>query len=87
MKLLLQYVVPLLFPLAIYILWGMYHKKEKAHHMSPKTLLFLMGSGVGLLFASLIVWNTMSGQDPDGTYQPPQMIDGKVVPGGIKKDQ
>jgi hypothetical protein len=44
----------------------------------------LLGSGLILAAASLVALSMLSGDDPGGTYVPPHMVDGDVVPGEVQ---
>ena len=43
----------------------------------------LLGSGLVLAAASLVVWAMTVGSDPEGPYVPARMIDGELVPGEV----
>ena len=44
----------------------------------------LPGIGIALMAASLVVLSMSSGEDRGGTYVPPHMEDGKVVPAKVE---
>ena len=43
----------------------------------------LLGSGLVLAAASLVVWAMTGGADPEGTYVPARIVDGEIVPGEV----
>ena len=43
----------------------------------------LLGSGLVLAAASLVVWAMTGGGDPEGTYVPARIVDGEIVPGEV----
>jgi len=43
----------------------------------------LLGSGLVLAAASLVVWALTVGGDPEGTYVPARIVDGEIVPGEV----
>ena len=43
----------------------------------------LLGSGLILAAASLVVWALTVGGDPEGTYVPARIVDGEIVPGEV----
>lgn len=43
----------------------------------------LLGSGLILAAASLVVWAMTGGSDPEGTYVPARIVDGEIVPGEV----
>jgi len=92
MRFLLQYILPLAFPTALYLVWKLYHKKkagEEAYHidLTKGPWLRLFGVGVVLMGIGLVFFNVMDGEKPGGVYQPPVFRDGKVVPGHIIRDE
>ena len=43
----------------------------------------LLGGGLILAAASLVVWALTVGGDPEGTYVPARIVDGEIVPGEV----
>ena len=43
----------------------------------------LLGGGLVLAAASLVVWAMTVGSDPEGTYVPARIVDGEIVPGEV----
>ena len=46
--------------------------------------LRLIGSGLVLTAASLVALSMLIGSDPGGTYVPPHIVDGEVVPAEVR---
>ena len=91
MRFLLQYILPLAFPAALYLIWGLYHKRTKGEEstvdFTKGPWLSLLFSGVILVGIGLIIMNQIESQDVGGVYQPPELKDGKIVPGHIVRDE
>ena len=91
MRIFLQYILPLAFPAALYLIWGLYHKRTRGEE---STVDFTKGPWLRLAFAGLVlvgiglvVMNQVEGEAPGGVYQPPVLKDGKVVPSQIIRDE
>ena len=81
MRFLLSYLLPLLLPLAIYLLVVWATRGRSPGWVDETPWLVLLGAGVVLLALSLIGWSLLSGADPSAVYVPPHVEDGEVVPG------
>jgi hypothetical protein len=77
LRILLQYLLPLVLPLLAYLLYA--HLVGKRGADAP--WLGLAATGVGLLVVSLVSWGLLSGADPGEEYVPARVEDGRVVPG------
>lgn len=89
MRIFLQYIVPLVFPAALYIIWTLYHKKrdpESVYHGRPVPWVRLLGVGVVLAAISLVIFQRVGNFEAGGTYVPPKVVDGQVVPGHVIYD-
>lgn len=90
MRVFLQYVVPLLLPLAIYVGYLIIARRIQrgqgplAAQMRQWPWAWLAVAGVALLAISLLAFNLTTGSDPGGVYVPPKLEDGKVVPGHVE---
>ena len=87
---LIYYLVPLLLPTVIYVLWMLYARfrartvpegEMPSWERTPWLLLF--GSGVVLAAAALFTYAFVTGGTPDGAYKPAHLEDGRIVPGHI----
>jgi hypothetical protein len=87
MRFILQYLLPMAFPTAMYFLWMLYskHRAEEGHEidLSKGPWLGLFMAGVIIMGISLVIFNQMDGVEPGGIYQPPAYIDGKIIPGHV----
>lgn len=88
-RILLQYLLPLLLPIALYLLWAWWANRRKAAGEAPLDLqdgpwFWLILAGVVLAGAGLALTAVMGGWEPGGTYQAPRWEDGKIVPGRIE---
>lgn len=59
-------------------------KSEAAKALRDFPWVWLLSAGLTLMAASLIVLSLSSGEDRGGTYVPPHMEDGKVVPAKVE---
>lgn len=90
MRFFLQYILPMAFPTAVYLLWSVYcaRRAEEGHaiDLSRGPWLRLFMAGVVLMGVGLVTFNQMDGVEPGGVYHPPAFIDGKVVPGHVIRE-
>lgn len=80
-RLLFHYVLPLILPLLVYLSYVYLTDRHRPDWVQRTPWLGLFGAGAVLLGASLIVWGLIDGADPDTTYVPPRLEDGRIVPG------
>jgi len=59
-------------------------KSDTAKMLRELPWPWLLGIGIALMAASLIVLSMSSGEDKAGTYVPTHMEDGKVVPAKVE---
>ncbi|MBC8339207.1 MAG: hypothetical protein ISR51_03085 [Rhodospirillales bacterium] len=94
-RILLTYVLPLVLPTLIYVLWiwnaRRTHEPEHEDDLPPALrqgpLFWSLISGFLLMVAGLITIALMSGDPPDsGTYQSPRLEGGKILPPSYKKN-
>jgi NADH:ubiquinone oxidoreductase subunit 5 (subunit L)/multisubunit Na+/H+ antiporter MnhA subunit len=78
LRILLQYLLPLLLPFLAYLV---YARLTRRAGLNDAPWLGLAAAGVGLLVVSLVTWSIMSGSEPGETYVPARVEDGQVVPG------
>lgn len=74
----LTIIIPLLLPTALYALWRALPGRGP---VLPVAWVWLLVAGLGLVALTLIVVSLDFGVPNDGTYVPPHVSDGKVVPG------
>lgn len=77
-------------PTVIYVLYLVAARKvqmsrsETAATFRRMPWPWLLGAGIALMAASLVVLSLTSGEAPRGTYVPPHLKDGKVVPAQVE---
>ncbi len=90
MRIFLQYILPLAFPAALYMVWGLYHKRKAGEDSTvdftkgPWIKLFC--AGIALTLVGLVIMNQVESEAPGGVYQPPVLKDGKIVPGHVIRE-
>jgi len=85
-RVLIQIVLPLIAPLAIYFLW-LWYAGKRAEESGDEPPAFTKGMafwailiGLALTISSLAFLATTGGVSPDaGKYQPPRWEDGKII--------
>ena len=83
---LLKYAIPLLLPFVLYYLWMFIERRRKAAggwEARDTPWLWLAMTGLVLLIVSLLATGLFVGEEPGGTYVPPHVEGGKVVPGRV----
>ena len=83
MRQILQILVPLLLPTALYFLYlKMARRGSGAGAAAPDVPWVWLGiAGAALLAVSLVAATLMGGAPPGSVYEPPKLIDGKIQPG------
>ena len=83
----LKYAIPLLLPFVLYFLWTFIERRRKAAggwEAMDTPWIWLSMTGLVLLIVSLLGTGLLIGSEPGGTYVPPHVEDGKVVPGRVE---
>ena len=84
LRIFLTFVLPLLLPTLIYFCWlGLVQPADKPAEISGMTLAGLIGCGLLLLAATLVVVTVHFGTPQPGAYVPPRYENGRVVPAHI----
>ena len=89
-RVLLQYVLPLLLPTIVWLVWWMTlgYRRSMAEGVAMRIehgpWFWLILGGIALLGLSLIYTAATRGFDPRGTYVPPRWENGHIVPGRIE---
>ena len=89
-RVLLQYVLPLLLPTIIWLVWWLALGRNRSTAEGVTTRIehgpwfWLILGGIALLGLSLIYTAITHGFDPRGTYVAPRWEDGRVVPGRVE---
>jgi hypothetical protein len=83
LRVLLQYLLPLLLPFLIYAAYVALAQGRVPSwlDLNPKQWAMLGGAGLTLLAISLVTWSLMTGSPPEEKYIPPRLEDGRIVPG------
>ena len=84
------YVLPLLLPLTVYLVWAWYRTVYTRKHggeppdieKGPWPLLLLAGAVLSL--SLMAVTALTRGGDPNSIYIPPRYEDGRVIPGQLQ---
>ena len=79
----LAILIPLLTPAALYLLLKRGQGESPVIAARNAPWVWLSAAGVLLAAIVLSVWALSSGGEPGAAYQPPRVVDGKVVPGGF----
>lgn len=82
-RVLLQVVLPFLAP---FILFGLYRLLvTRGRAVLERTPWFMLAAaGLVLACGSLVTLAFVGGDPPGGSYQPPRIEDGRIVPGEVK---
>ena len=83
LRVLLQYLLPLLLPFLVYAAYVALAQGRLPSWLDlpPRHWAMLGGTGLVLLTISLVTWGVLSGSPPEETYIPPRLEDGRIVPG------
>ncbi|MFN4283782.1 MAG: DUF6111 family protein [Alphaproteobacteria bacterium] len=93
-RILLIYVLPLLAPSLLYLLWRLWQTKRRTGTvegdmrgiMRRAPWVKLAAAGTALLALTLFIAALTGGEPAHEAYTPPHMENGKVVPGDIRRD-
>lgn len=80
MRAFLTIFVPLLLPSALYWLYLSIRQRQGLPYREIPWIWLVVAGAVLAMMAVTALWFDQ-GADPSGHYTPPQVIDGKVVPG------
>ena len=61
--------------------WTVWVRRRNPDFQTRRNYALLTALGTALVLGGLLVWRFSSGDDPGTNYVPPQLKDGKVVPG------
>lgn len=91
-RVLLQYVIPLVLPTTLYLIWwAAFGRRRTAVSSAPSRLtegpwFWLAIAGFVLMAAGLIYTALSTGEPPGARYMAPFLKDGRVVPGHFVRD-
>jgi hypothetical protein len=83
----LKYAIPALLPFALYALWLWIARLQQRAGVTgwrDAPWMLLTAAGLVLLVASLFATALLTGSPPEGTYVPPRLEDGRIVPGRVE---
>lgn len=83
MRIVLQYLLPLVLPAAVYAIWMLVAKRQKIS-LQDGPWFWLVVAGFALMAGGLAALALTGGSEPGMTYYPSYIEDGKVVPGEFK---
>lgn len=78
MRIILEYVLPLVAPTALYLLWMRFAANREEKREVPWLWLAVAGLMLAVVVLAAL---TLGGGNKDDIYVPPHMEDGKFVPG------
>ncbi len=86
---LLQYLVPLILPTVLYLIWALAIRdsgsgRKLATIIREGPWFWLITAGMLLAGASLVATALTGGGNAGGTYVAPRLEDGRVIPGHIE---
>jgi len=90
-RIILQYVLPLLLPAAIFLVWVVLTRQRAGSQETTMERLqkgpwfWLVVGGFVLMAAGLFYLGLTEGSKPGGAYQAPHYKDGRIVPGKVIK--
>ena len=90
LRILAEYALPLALPTAVYFIvqWWIAYRSAKGEPVVKPSWWdapwpWLGVAGILLLLLTLAVLSLLEGSPPEAVYRPPEVIDGKVSPGGF----
>ncbi len=88
-RLLIQYLLPLILPAVIFLIWAWLSRHQHATGSLQSRLqegpwLWLIVAGLVLMVGGLVYTALSTGGDAGGTYVAPRWEDGRIVPGRIE---
>jgi hypothetical protein len=86
-RIVIENLLLFLAPTAIYIAYVFLTRRGRItpqNVLDEAPLIWLCAAGAALVVITLLVFGTSSGGKPGQAYVPPEMRDGKIVPGKIK---
>jgi hypothetical protein len=88
-RVLFQYLLPIVLPTAIYVLWMVHRRRRAAAGTAALTWqqgpwFWLILGGIAMSAASFVFGALLAGHSPGGKYVPAEVKNGRVIPGQIK---
>lgn len=91
-RVLLQYLLPLLLPTVLYLVWWWTLGRRQLAGSGPQPRLtegpwfWLIICGVALMAGGLVFTALTSSEPAGGRYVAPHVVNGRVVPGHFERD-
>ncbi len=92
LKLILLKLWPALIPLGFYLIWVLILSRRVgdgrriAEHVRRSMLFWAIMASIVLLIGSFVFWGFTQQENKAGTYVPPTVVDGELVPGHVAPD-
>ena len=89
-RVLLQFLLPLLLPAAVYFGWVWLARRTGKGQaggvmgLQEGLWFWLVAAGLALMVAGLVFTALMGQGQVEGTYEPPRFEGGRIVPGTVK---
>jgi len=85
-RIFLLYILPLLFPAAVYFLWVKLRNSEEKDGEEPRNdpWFWLILAGLMLMGAALAVTAVTDEKVTEGAFEPDRLEGGRIVPGGVE---
>lgn len=88
-RILLEYLVPLFLPIAVYLVWTWIVGKSTRQPEDPPRwfegpYFWLIIVGFVLMVTVMAATAILQGRPPSATYVPPHTENGEIIPGGFK---
>lgn len=84
MRVFLTVVLPLLLPTALYVLW-LVTTRRGPPSLRNAAWPWMLSLGVILMLLTFTTWGLLEREEPGGTYVPPVVRDGVIVPGHVER--
>jgi hypothetical protein len=84
LRIILTYLIPLIAPFVIYSLFVRITGRRNTEEALKTPWFWLVASGLILVVITLFAVALTTGSDPTGTYVPPRLEDGRIVPSQVK---
>jgi hypothetical protein len=87
LRLLAEYLLPLLLPTALYLLWLLWRRMAAARgagvvpEWTEGPWFWLVLAGIGLSLCAFVIGGVTWGHMPAAAYHPARTIDGRIEPG------
>ncbi|HXF52780.1 MAG TPA: DUF6111 family protein [Hyphomicrobiaceae bacterium] len=86
-RIVIENLLLFLAPTAIYVVYIYLSRRGKVtpqNVLDEAPLIWLCAAGAAVVVITLLTFGTTSGGKPGQTYEPPELRDGKIVPGKLK---